>query len=488
MSAFRAERFRRTFDDADLLDQIAHHLKLDGTALIDTAGTETGLSPARLSGELQRTVSQLRAFAGAVREHAYGEPMLDLQRTDEPTRTDMRRINVPIGPVAVWPASNFPLAFGVAGGDTTSALAAGCPVVVKAHPSHPLTSELTADLIADAIAACGAPVQWFSMVQSDSVEISLALAQHRDVRAIAFTGSLQAGRALFDAGSARPDPVPVYAEMGSLNPVVVLPAAARSDASLPTGLATSITGSAGQLCTKPGLILVLDGAETDAFVEELAFHVRQTAPQRMLSEALRDRFRSQVADTLSTTSAVAVAEAAETVDQFSDLQAPMLASVESAALHTEPKVLEEHFGPFAMVVRCHDAADLLESIAALPSSLTATVRAVAEDEAVVSRLLPILTEKSGRIIFNGFPTGVQIGWATVHGGPYPATTAPATTSVGLTAARRFLRPVAFQNAPEWALPPALTDANPGHAARLVNGAPERVDPPSSSSATRTPMD
>ena len=445
---------------AAFLEAIAEELLALGDALIETAMRESHLPRPRLEGERGRTVGQLRLFATVVREGSWVDARIDPalpQRTPLP-RPDVRRALQPLGPVAVFGASNFPLAFSVAGGDTAAALAAGNPVVVKAHPAHPATSDLAATAIARAVAACGLPDGTFSLVHGATPEAGLALVRHPAIAAVAFTGSERAGRALFDAAAARPRPVPVFAEMSSLNPVFVLTAALQErGAQIAEGLAGSFTLGVGQFCTKPGLVVGVASPAWTAFGEKLAERARAIAPAPMLHAGIADSFARGVAalrdvEWLATTPAVA-----------------HVARVSAEAFLARPELAHELFGPFTLLVTARDAAEVRALAAALDGQLTATLHGTPDDLTAAADLIALLTARAGRVLCNGFPTGVEVTHAMHHGGPYPATTDARFTSVGTAAILRFARPVCYQNFPDSLLPAALQNANPLGLLRLVDG-------------------
>ncbi len=434
---------------AGFLHAIADGLDAAGEDLIALADSESALGETRLSGERARTTGQLRAFAELVVSGRQLEVVVDAANDAHP---EVRRVLVPIGPVAVFGASNFPLAFSVPGGDTASALAAGCPVVAKGHPSHPGTSELCGRIITDAVQATGLPPGTFSLVQGASVDVGRALVLAPESAAVAFTGSSRAGRALFDLASARPDPIPVYAEMGSLNPVFVTPAALaeRGDA-IADALGVSVLQGAGQFCTKPGLVFVPDD---DAFVAALASKLESSDAQAMLNPGIRESFLTLV-DASSHVDGVDVVVKGSADARDGTWTSPSLLATDLDTFVRSEQLREEHFGPATIVVRT-PAERLAEAARTVPGSLTATIHAQPGlDDALVADLLPELTQRAGRIVFDGVPTGVAVVEAMQHGGPYPATTSSAHTSVGLFAIKRFLRPVAFQNAPNQWLPEAL---------------------------------
>ena len=465
---------------AALLDTVADALDAEGEALVARADLETALGTVRLTGELARTTGQLRAFADVVREGAQLDVVIDhADSTATPPRPDLRRTMVPVGPVAVFGASNFPLAFGVAGGDTASALAAGCPVVAKAHPANAGTSVLVADAITTAVARLGLPAGTFTLLQGAGHEVGTALVTHPDVAAVGFTGSLRGGRALADLAAARHEPIPVFAEMGSHNPVWVTPAAlaARGD-EIARALAASATLGVGQFCTKPSVVMlpVDDAGAADAFVATLASTVASAALGPMLDARIRDHFVARRGE-LSAIDGIMDA----TRDASGDADAT-LGAVRAGVLVTdlatwerEPLVREECFGPLIVVVRC-SASELVRAVATVPGGLTASVwsePADAVDRELASDIVMAVTRRVGRVLHDGVPTGVAVTWAQQHGGPYPATTAAGTTSVGMHAVDRFLRPVAYQDMPEQLLPVWLRDENPWRVPRRVDGHLER---------------
>jgi NADP-dependent aldehyde dehydrogenase len=443
--------------------------------LIETADAETALGPVRLTGELARTTYQLRAFADIVDEGAFLDVVIDHpDGSATPPVPDLRRYKVPLGVVAVYSASNFPFAFSVAGGDTASALAAGCPVVVKAHPDHPALSELVAKVLRRAAAEHGIPEGVVGLVHG--FEAGVELIGHPLVAAAGFTGSVRGGRALFDAAVARPVPIPFHGELGSLNPVVVTEAAASERAeAIGAGLAGSMTLGVGQFCVKPGLVLVPSGAAGDGLVKTLTDAVSDTEAGVLLDHRMRDNFVAGVAERgrLPEVGSPVTpgAGGAHTVSAgFLTVQAARLAEGGAYDL-----LLEECFGPVTVVVRYEDEAEVSAVLSRLPGNLSATVQmssAEAAGEGRGAEILAELTPLAGRVVVNGWPTGVAVAPAQHHGGPYPATTST-STSVGGTAIERWLRPVAYQGAPEALLPEELRDDNPLGLPRRFNGVLER---------------
>jgi len=384
-------------------------------------------------------------------------------------KPDLRRMLIPIGPVAVFAASNFPLAFSVAGGDTASALAAGCPVVVKAHPAHPATSELAARAIIAAGKAVGMPPGIFSLIQSTRHDLATALVQHRHTRAVGFTGSLRAGRALFDAAARRPDPIPVYAEMGSVNPVFLLPGALAERAeTIAEGLAASVTLGVGQFCTNPGVVVGVSSDGFERFVRRMQDLIRNARPGTMLYPALLQSYEAGVRRLSAVDGTSEVRSTIGDTGQDGGAR-PALFEASAQRFMQHRELSEEVFGPSTVVVRCGSGDEMAAVARCLEGQLTATIHGTPADLATHAWLVSILQDKAGRLVVNGFPTGVEVCASMQHGGPYPATTDSRTTSVGTAAITRFARPVAYQNFPQSALPVELQDANPRAIWRQVDG-------------------
>ena len=475
MSAFRDTSEWPGERRAALLERAADRLEQSGDELVLTADLETGLGADRLHTEVTRTTNQLRAFADLVREGSYVEAILSPAPADG-SRPDVRRMLLPIGPVAVFGASNFPIAFSVPGGDTASALAVGCPVVAKAHPSHPATSDLCGRAIADAVADVDGPPGMFSLLHGTGPEVGQALVTDPDITAVGFTGSLRGGRALFDVAAQRPDPIPVYAEMGSLNPFAVTPGALRARAAeIAAGFVQSFTQGTGQYCTKPGLVLLPDSPDAETFVTAIRQAVQSAPATVMLNPAIHTSFSRDLEHLVNTPGVTVLAEAPSPGGQGLSA-APTVLVTDVETLAANPMLLDEHFGPVTIIVRCPDLDAAAKAVASVPGGLTGTIH-VADDEAdapEIAALAKVLRDRAGRLIINGYPTGVVVNHAQHHGGPYPATTSAGHTSVGMTAVRRFLRPFAYQNAPDALLPPALQDDNPLGILRWVDGEPTRA--------------
>ncbi|MBV8142857.1 MAG: aldehyde dehydrogenase (NADP(+)) [Verrucomicrobia bacterium] len=442
---------------AAFLERIADLIVATGQQLIQTCAEETALSVDRLTGERGRTVNQLKMFADLVREGSWVDARIDtaLPNRKPIPRPDLRRMLVPLGPVAVFGASNFPLAFSVAGGDTASALAAGCPVVVKPHPGHPRTSTIVAAAILDAAQDCQMPEGVFAMIEDSSVEAGLDLVRHPSIRAVGFTGSIRAGRALFDVANSRPQPIPVFAEMGSLNPLFVLPGALKKRWNpIATGLANSVSLGTGQFCTKPGLVVAPQCETLGQFSARLGEELARAPHARMLNEAISRRF----------------GESLSKAKDYVRAEGGAYLLVTDEKKFSEERLLhEEIFGPATLLIQCENADELIALAGKLEGQLTATIHAEPEDEALSGRLLRVLQEKAGRIVWNGYPTGVEVSPSMHHGGPYPATTDSRFTSVGTAAIHRFARPVCYQGLPHEFLPAELQNANLRRIWRTING-------------------
>lgn len=459
---------------ARFLELIASGIEALGDTLIERTTLESGLPAARILGERGRTCAQLRLFAATVREGSWVDARIDTalpDRTPAP-RPDIRRMLKPIGPVVVFGASNFPLAFSTAGGDTASALAAGCPVVVKAHPAHPGSGELVAGAIVRAAAECGLPPGVFSFVHGGA-GIGTALVRHPATAAVGFTGSHSAGRTLFDAANSRPHPIPVFAEMSSVNPLLVLPGALKErGGAIAQGLIGSVTLGVGQFCTKPGLVFVQRGADADAFVASVAGEVRKAEGGTMLTAGIREAFE-RGRERMTGIDGVRVIAAAAAAAATGGVSAPSIAWADAASFLAQPSLADEVFGPFALVIGCDDTHEMLRCLKALDGQLTATLHATEADLASAGSLIEAAEQCAGRVIINGFPTGVEVSPAMHHGGPYPATTDARFTSVGTAAIFRFARPVCYQGFADQLLPRELQNANPLRILRTVNGEPTR---------------
>lgn len=469
--AFGAIRAKSAGEKAKLLRAIADQIMAVGDDLVTRAVEETGLPKGRIEMERGRTCNQLRLFADVVEEGSWVDARIDRAQPDRQPipKPDLRRMLVPIGPVVVFGASNFPLAFSVGGGDSASALAAGCPVVCKGHPAHPGTSELVARAAAAAVQQCRFPAATFSLIQGAKVEAAIALVTHPAIQAVGFTGSLQAGRALFDHAAKRPQPIPIYAEMGSTNPVFVLPGALKQRGEeIAKGLVGSVTMGVGQFCTKPGLVFMPESAEATKLIEAATAALSAVSPAVMLHAGIRDHFQAN-AKRLGETPGVSTKVASQTSAAPGFGQSAMFFQTTAENFLARPEIGIEVFGPSTVAVTASSREQILQAARSLQGHLTATIHGTPEDLREWKELIDILQTKVGRIIFNGWPTGVEVTHAMVHGGPYPATTDPRATSVGTAAIHRWARPVCFQGFPSDTLPDELRDGNPRGIWRMVEG-------------------
>ena len=479
--AFDAYRETSLEQRARFLESIAEGLLDLGPTLIERAMAETGLPKARLEGERGRTVSQLRLFAKVVRDGRWLDVTIDkaLPNRVPLGRPDLRLRKIAIGPVAVFGASNFPLAFSVAGGDTASALAAGCPVVVKAHSGHLGTSELVGRVVQAAVQACGLPEGVFSLLIGEGNEFGQFLVQHPAIKAVGFTGSRQGGLALGRVANTRPQPIPVYAEMSSINPVFLLSGAlADSPDKLAQAFVDSLVLGAGQFCTNPGLVIGIAGPHFEQFKAAAAAALAAKETAVMLTPGIHSAYCFGVQRLAEAPGVCELARgkgnaAANPGDQGSAAQAALFAT-EAHHLLDQPELEQEVFGPVGLMVACRDIADMRAIAERLEGQLTATLHLAAIDHAEARQLLRVLERKAGRILVNGFPTDVEVSYAMVHGGPFPATSDGRSTSVGALSIERFLRPVCYQDMPPDLLPTALQDGNPLGLSRLIDGNLERV--------------
>ena len=457
---------------AAFLEAVAEAIVAIGDDLITTAMAESGLPRMRLEGERGRTCGQLRMFAVELRKGEWLDVTIDPALPDRaPPRADLRRMNVALGPVAVFGASNFPLAFSTAGGDTASALAAGCPVVVKGHPAHPGTGELVARAIKAAVAACGLPEGVFSFLPGTSHDLGAALVADPRIKAAGFTGSRSGGLALVAVAAGRAEPIPVYAEMSSINPVLLLPhaLAARAEA-LGAGFAGSLMLGAGQFCTNPGVVIAIDGPDLDRFVTATAEAMAAAEAPVMLTPAIHASYGAGVA-------ALEASPGAQIIARGQAGSAPnrctaALFETTATAFLADRALGHEVFGAASVLIRCADFTEVTQVVAGLEGQLTASLHMDGSDSASAAALLPLLQAKAGRVLANGWPTGVEVCPAMVHGGPFPSTSDARTTSVGTLAMARFLRPVCYQDIPDALLPAALQETNPWQLPRTVEGARE----------------
>ena len=468
--AFEIYRQKDRETIANFLECMGQEILLLGDALLERCHLETALPMARLQGERGRTIAQLNLFASVVREGSWVDARIDTSIPDRLPlpKSDIRHQLIPLGPVAVFGASNFPLAFSVAGGDTASALASGCSVIVKAHPAHPGTSEMVAKAIQQAEQKSGIPEGTFNLIQGNVNEVSEILVQHPLIKAVGFTGSYQGGKALFALANLRPEPIPVFAEMGSTNPVFILPGAiSERGTEIANGLATSITQGVGQFCTNPGLSFVMRSTNSELFFEQLAAKISEISAGTMLTPNIKKSFDNGI-------------KKVNEIKDVDQLAKGILAEEPNAATpivfktaienYLENELLsEEIFGPSSVLVEVDLKEKIIAAAKQLKGHLTATIIGNSNDFEEYKELFSILELKVGRVLINGFPTGVEVCHSMVHGGPYPATTASQSTSVGANAIKRFVRPFCYQDFPDELLPMALKQDNPLNIWRLVNG-------------------
>jgi alpha-ketoglutaric semialdehyde dehydrogenase len=472
LASIAFKEFRKTTgkQKALFLNTIADEILALDDLLIETYCSETGLPAGRAKGERGRTIGQLRNFANLVAEGSWVEASID---TADPERTpapkpDLRKMLIPLGPIVVFGASNFPLAYSTAGGDTAAAFAAGCPVIVKSHPMHAGTGELVASAIVKAAMATGMPNGVFSNLNSSGIAVGVDLVKHPKVKAVGFTGSIKGGRALLDLAAKREEPIPVFAEMGSVNPVVILPEALHKNGkNLAKTYAGSITLGTGQFCTNPGLLLGIKSAELTAFIQNLGKEILQIQPSVMLHPTIIGAYEANKDNTIAQNNI-------EVVAQYNDEVQPnfaqqVITTVEGQTFLDNSSLHQEVFGPFSMVVQCKDTRQLEEIISQLEGQLTGTI--IAENDEIVShsKIIEALQNRVGRIIYNGVPTGVEVSPSMVHGGPYPSSTDSRFTAVGINSIKRWVRPFSFQDWPNSLLPDELKDENPLGISRHEDG-------------------
>ena len=468
--AFQIYKLKSNEEKAVFLETIAENILELGDILINRCMQETALPEARLTGERMRTVSQLRLFAAVIREGSWIDARIDTGipgRLPAP-KPDIRQMQIPLGPVGIFGASNFPFAFSVAGGDTVSALAAGCPVIVKAHPLHPGTSELVGKAILNAVEKTNMPDGIFSLIQGISNEVGMSIVNHPEIKAIGFTGSFKGGKAIFDAANCRENPIPVFAEMGSANPVFILPGALKEHNDIiAKGLIGAVSLGVGQFCTNPGLVITQKSDNSNQFLLNLKTFNSEIPSGIMLSEQIKSNFSRGTQNLLSSekVNMISASEGEETGNKVKT----KIFSTDFETFTRNHSLSEEVFGPVTLNVSTGDKKEMLHLANHLEGHLTATIHGTEDDLKEYSELIKILEQKVGRIIINGFPTGVEVCHSMVHGGPYPATTAPQSTSVGTAAIKRFVRPVCYQDFPQSVLPEQLKDNNPLKIWRMVNG-------------------
>jgi len=475
-AAFQVYRRKSGVEKADFLETIAEELLNTGDELVTVCCNETGLPAARIEGERIRTVNQLKMFAALLREGSWVDARIDSalpERTPVP-KPDLRFMQIPLGPVAVFGASNFPLAFSVAGGDTASALAAGCTVVVKAHPAHPATSAIVGKLIQTAARKTDMPDGVFSLLFDNGIDAGLQLVKNPLIKAVGFTGSYKAGKALYDLAVSRPEPIPVYAEMSSTNPVFILPEAMKKRGQeIAAAYSTAVTLGVGQFCTNPGL-MIYQGND-DNFKQSLKSAFEKTAGGVMLTPTILNAYKTGVQQHLAVVGVEQLALSGSGQNIEANIALPVLLMADSNIFSDNPQLSEEIFGPTGIIIPVNTKKEMMDIAEHLSGHLTATVHGSNEELIEYKELLDILEQKAGRVIINGFPTGVEVCSAMVHGGPFPSTTDSRTTSVGTAAIYRFTRPVCYQNMPQSLLPAELKDKNMLSIDRLINGDRSKKD-------------
>ena len=468
--AFMAFRQVSIRERAALMKNIAQKLENSGDDLIHVAMQETNLPEARLKNERGRTVFQLNSYADACAQGHFLDARIDTALPERtPARPDIRKMNIGVGPVVVFGASNFPFAYSTAGGDTATALAAGCPVVVKAHPAHPGTSDRVAALISEAVKEAGLPEGVFQHVHGISFEVGKGLVMHEKTKAVGFTGSFVGGKQLYDWAQQRKEPIPVFSEMGSVNPVFLLPGKLATDyKALAEQLAGSVTLGVGQFCTNPGLVIGIESAELERFIEELGMRIAGIAPGKMLHKGIVKAYKDKREHALTQADVDVVS--VSTVAVSSEMDAvPTIAMATGQAFLNNPVLHQEVFGPYSLVIRCKNEKEMAEVTAELEGQLTCSLMATEQDMLHHHALVEQISLLCGRMIMNGVPTGVEVCWSMQHGGPFPATTDARFGSVGPDAIKRFVRPLSFQNFPDSLLPEELKEGNPLGIPRIVNG-------------------
>ncbi|WP_462244884.1 aldehyde dehydrogenase (NADP(+)) [Ferruginibacter sp.] len=476
VSAFVLYRKKSGVEKAAFLECIADEIIALGDELINCCNAETALPKARLEGERTRTINQAKLFAALLKEGSWVDARIDtaLPHRQPIARPDIRYMQIALGPVTVFGASNFPLAFSVAGGDTIAALAAGCPVICKAHPAHPATAELVAKAIQAAAIKTNMPDGVFSLLFAEGISAGLQLVQHPGVKAVAFTGSFKGGKALFDAAAAREEPIPVYAEMGSINPVFVLPEALEKyGEKIATGFSNSVTLGVGQFCTNPGMLVYKNAGKQNNFDDQLKNAFQNTTGGVMLTQNMYDNYNAGVANRLTNKDVVLLVKSG--TDAGGNTANPVLLKTNFIGLKNDLCLNEELFGPASLVVEAISKNEMMAIAENLSGHLTATIHGTENDLIGYKDLLDILEQKVGRIVINGFPTGVEVCTAMVHGGPYPATTDARSTSVGTAAINRFTRPVCYQDMFQHLLPEELKNENKLNIWRQINGVQTQSD-------------
>ncbi len=469
-NAFKKFRTVSGEEKAEFLNTIADEILALDDQLIQTYCSETGLPEGRAKGERGRTIGQLRSFANLVSEGSWVDATIDTAQPErEPmAKSDIRKMNIPLGPIVVFGASNFPLAYSTAGGDTAAALASGCPVIVKSHPMHTGTGELVASAIIKAAEKTGMPNGVFSNLNSSGIEVGQQLVSHSGVKAVGFTGSIRGGRALLDLAAKREEPIPIFAEMGSVNPVIMLPKSLHNRSeNLASTYAGSVTLGSGQFCTNPGLILGIKNEDLTNFINSLANKIIAIDPSCMLHPNIVKAYESNKAKAISQNGLIVVADLQNEVQ--SNYATQIITTVEGETFLENPTLHQEVFGPFSMVVQCKDAVQLEKIISKLEGQLTGTVISDENEISEYPTIISTLQNRVGRIIFNGVPTGVEVCPSMVHGGPYPASTDSRFTAVGIHSIKRWVRPFSYQDWPNELLPDELKNENPLHILRSIDG-------------------
>lgn len=450
---------------AAFMNIVADEIEALGEELLTTAHAETSLPLARLTGEKARTIGQWRSYAKAVASGIYIEPRIDLAQPEK-QKGDLRKYNIGLGPVVVFGASNFPFAFSTAGGDTASAIGAGCPVIVKAHPAHPKTSQMMADTIINAVKKIGWHEGIFSHITGTSYETGAYLTQHKDIQAVAFTGSFSGGKALFDIANRRENPIPVFAEMGSINPVFALKNLIENKAeALAKEYIGSLTLGVGQFCTNPGVFIAVKGESLNRFIKAVKNEIQEVTPASMLHNGIYESFEKHKTNAIAQPDIEVIASREPEEEKGS----PAIIKTNAQNFINNYVLSEEVFGPFGIIVTCENKEELIQIAQNLKGQLTITVAATFEDVRENSELIHLLKDKCGRLLFNGMPTGLEVVYAMQHGGPFPSTTDSRFTSVGPDAVKRFVRPISFQNWPDEFLPEELKNENPLQISRIVDG-------------------
>lgn len=462
---------------AEFIETIAEEIMNLGDELVSTAMSETALPEGRITGERGRTVNQLKMFASLLREGSWVEASIDTAIPDRAPipKPDLRRFRQAVGPAAVFGASNFPLAFSTAGGDTASSLAAGCPVIIKAHPSHPGTNELVASAIIKAAEKRKMPNGVFSSLNDSGFEVGRQLVLQDEVKSVAFTGSFVGGKALFDLANSRKEPIPVFAEMGSVNPVFIMPEKLKSEYNaIAANLAGSITLGVGQFCTNPGLIITMKNESLDLFINLLSEKVSLTEAGKMLNNKITENYIAK-RNRLIEEKGIKIEGSSQVRNGLANAT---IVSADADKFIADPKLHEEVFGPFSLVIKCNDLIEMKKVTETLQGQLTATVQATESELQEYQEIIDLIKDKVGRLIFNGVPTGVEVCSSMQHGGPFPATTDSRFTSVGTDAIKRFTRPISYQDWPDHLLPPELQNENPLNIWRWINNTftKERIKP------------